>query len=75
MLTKQQINIINYFVICINEFAEHFDIDSKAAYLFLAKYGGIEFLVQHYEIEHTLSLGDAIEDLELICRQNGGNLQ
>ena len=75
MITKQQVNIINYLVICINEFAERFYMDAAAAYRFLAKYGGIDFLMQHYEVEHTLSLDDAVEDLELICCQNGGVLR
>ena len=72
MITKHQTNIINYLVICINDFAERFAMDSKAAYRFLAKFGGIEFLLQHYEIEHILSLDETIEDLEMVCRQNGG---
>jgi len=74
MITKQQTNIINYLVICVNDFAERFDMDSKAAYSFLAQYGGIDFLMEHYEIEHTLNLDEAIDDLETICRQNGGVL-
>ena len=75
MITKQQINIINYLVICINEFAERFGFDSKSAYRLLSQYGGIDFLLQYFEIEHTLSLDDAVEDLALICRQNGGVLR
>jgi hypothetical protein len=75
MLTKQQTNTINYLVICINDFAERFGMDTKSAYHFLAEYGGIDFLMQHYDIEHTLSLDDAIEDLVTVCRQNGGILQ
>ena len=75
MITKHQTNIINYLVICINDFAERFAMETKAAYRFLARFGGIDFLMQHYEIEHTLSLDDAIEDLEMVCRQNGGVLQ
>ena len=47
-------------------------MDSKTAYRFLAQFGGIDFLIQHYEIEHTLSLDDAIDDLEMVCRRNGG---
>jgi len=74
MITKQYVNIIYYIVICINDFAERFAMDAKTAYRFLAKYGGIDFLIQHYAVEHTLSLDDAIEDLETICRQNGGVL-
>jgi hypothetical protein len=75
MITKQQTNIINYLVICINDFAERFRMNSKAAYQFLSRYGGIDFLIQHYDIEHTLSLDDAMDDLEKICRDNGGILQ
>ena len=74
MITKKQTNIINYLVICINDFADRFNMNSKAAYLFLSKYGGIEFLMQHYDIEHTLSLDDAVADLEKVCRDNGGIL-
>jgi len=72
MITKRQTNIINYLVICISDFAERFEMDSNAAYRFLSRYGGIDFLVRHYEAEHTLSLDDAVDDLEAICRQNGG---
>ena len=75
MITNHQTNMINYLVICINDFAERFAMDSKAAYRFLAQFGGIDFIVQHYEIEHTLSLDEAIDDLEMVCRQNGGILQ
>ena len=72
MITKQQINMIDYLVICVNDFADRFGMNNKSAFRFLSKYGGIEFLTNHYEIEHTLSLDDAIDDLEKICRDNGG---
>ena len=72
MITKRQTNIINYLVICVNDFAERFAMDTKTAYRFLARFGGIDFLMQYYEVEHTLSLDEAIEDLETVCRQNGG---
>ena len=74
MITIDQTNTINYLVICINDFAEHMGIAPKESYSYLAEYGGLDFLLEHYEIEHTLSLGDAIDDLTLICRNNGGNL-
>jgi hypothetical protein len=74
MISKQQKNIIKYIVICISDFAGRFNIDAKAAHGFLAQYGGIAFLIEHYDIEHTLSIEDALDDLELVCRQNGGIL-
>ena len=75
MITKHQTNLINYIVICINDFADRFAMDSASAYRYLKQYGGIEFLMQHYEIEHTLGIDEAIDDLVMICRQNGGTLQ
>jgi hypothetical protein len=46
----------------------------RTAFLYLYNHKGIEFLQEHYEIEHTLSLDDAVEDLEIICKNNGGEL-
>lgn len=74
MIKEIQINIINYIVICVSDFADRFGVSSKAAYEYLSNYGGIKFLLEHYEAEHTLSLDEAIDDLELICRNNGGIL-
>ena len=74
-MSKQEKNIINYIVICINEFAKQCKITSKEAYLYLKEYKGIEFLKECYEAEHTLSLDDAIEDLKQICMNNGGNIK
>ena len=48
---------INYTVVCVNEFAN---------------YKGIEFIKEHYDVEHTLSLDTAVEDLTMVCRNNGG---
>ena len=63
---------INYTVACVNEFAKKFAITEKEAFQYLEKFKGIHFLKEHYEIEHTLSLEDAIEDLSRVCRTNGG---
>lgn len=39
--------------------------------MYLYQFGGISFLIDHYEAEHTLSFHEAIEDLELICKKTG----
>ena len=64
---------INYTVACINEFADRFNISSKDAFDYLYKNDGITFLKENYDIEHTLSFDDAVDDLMLICRKNGGH--
>lgn len=65
---------INYTVACVSEFASRYDMSQQEAFQYLYKYKGIEFLKENYEIEHTLSLDDALDDLFMICRNNGGAL-
>ena len=66
---------INYTVACIDEFADRFKITAKDAFEYLYRYNGIAFIKEHYDIEHTLSFEDAIEDLILVCSNNGGHLK
>ena len=63
---------INYTVACVSEFANKHDLTQKAAFQFLYDYKAIDFLKECYDIEHTLSFADAIEDMERICANNGG---
>lgn len=66
--------VIDYIVVCINEFASRYELPEREAFHYLSQYQGVQFLLEHYEIEHTLSLNDAVDDLTLICRNNGGTL-
>ena len=65
---------INYVVVLVNEFARHFGITSKQAFSFLYNFKAIEFIKENYEIEHTLSFDEVIDDCIIICRNNGGVL-
>ena len=65
---------IAYTTACVSEFARRKNIAAQTAYIYMADHGGIQFLKDHYDIEHTLSFEDAIDDLEAICAQNGGEL-
>jgi len=64
--------ILSYIVLCIKKFADTFDLSFIEAYKYLENFGGLQFILKHYEIEHTLSIDDAIEDMQAICRKNGG---
>ena len=63
---------INYTVVCVNEFADRFKISAKDAFAYLYAHQGIAFIKENYDIEHTLSFEDAVDDLALVCRNNGG---
>ena len=73
-MTTIEINTINWIVVCVNEFAEQFSLDAKTAFHYLYNHGGIAFLREHYEAEHILSFDEVASDLQLICRNNGGEL-
>lgn len=66
---------LSYLLAVISEFAEAHAIDSRQAYLYLRRYKGLEFVDRHYDIEHTLSFEDVVEDLTDYCSRNGGDLK
>ena len=67
-------NLVNWAVVCVNEFARNWKLTPKTAFQYLLAFGGIRFLKEHYEAEHQLSLDDTVDDLGIICRNNGGSL-
>jgi hypothetical protein len=71
MNDKYQIPYINA---CIRAFAKHYSLPLRNAYQYLKHFKGIDFLVQFYEVEHLSSIRDAVEDLTLVCKKNGGAL-
>ena len=73
-MSAKEVDILNYIVICISEFAKEKNISRKEAYNYLKEYKGLEFLNECYEAEHTVSLDDAVEDLTEVCKRNGGNI-
>jgi hypothetical protein len=40
----------------------------------LKKHEGLQFLMENYEIEHTLSKEDTLEALTRIAHRNGGHI-
>jgi hypothetical protein len=46
----------------------------KYAFNYLLKYNAIRFLNENYAIEHTLSIEDAIDDIIIITKNNGGSV-
>lgn len=71
MVSKQR-NMINFTVVCVNEFAQKYNIDVKEAFQYLFRFEGIRFIKENYDAEHILPLNDVIEDVEILCKRNGG---
>lgn len=65
---------IAFIVAVVNEFADAFSLNSQQAYRYLDRFKGIDFVDKFYNVEHTQSFEDVVEDLALYCRKNGGVL-
>lgn len=67
-------NKIEYVVCCVGAFATKFSLTNAQAYAYLRRFSGIDFLIDYYAAEHTLSIDDAVNDLAAICLKKGGKL-
>ena len=65
---------IAYIIAVVNEFAARFSLNPQPAYKYLDRFKGIDFVDEFYNIEHTQSFDDVVDDLALLCRKNGGAL-
>jgi hypothetical protein len=63
-----------YIIAVVNEFAAKFSLNSQQAYRYLDRFKGIDFVDKFYNVEHTQSFEDVVEDLAMYCRKNGGAL-
>jgi len=65
-------NKISYITFMLIEFAEAFKMNKQEAYLYLQRYGGLDFLFRHWWAMHTDDRYYGLRDLYEVCRQNGG---
>lgn len=65
---------IPYINACIRAFAKRFHLPVKNAFLYLYRFEGMKFLDEFYDIEYLQSIDDAVDDLILVCKRNGGEL-
>lgn len=73
--TRVDRRIIGYIVANIGEFASTYGMTVREASNYLNRYKGLDFLAEHFEAEHLLSLQDSIQDLTQVCFNNGGGIR
>ena len=73
-MSKEIANRIEYTVMCIGSFADRHSLNLFEAYSYLKQYGGLDFLKEFYDVEHLLSIRDAVNDLTLLCHNQGGHI-
>jgi hypothetical protein len=67
--TRNKIRYLNFIIF---SFARGFKMLVPEAFQYLDKYGGLDFLNDHYEYEHTQSEHNTCMTLYRVCRKNGG---
>ncbi|MDD2954092.1 MAG: DUF3791 domain-containing protein [Parabacteroides sp.] len=65
---------VEYIIAVISEFAAAHSLTTSQAYRYLERFKGIEFVDRFYNVEHTFSFEDVIEDLTAYCHRKGGAL-
>ena len=68
-------NVIAYIVAAISEFAKSHHLSVREASNYLIRFKGIDFLTEHYYVEHLLSFDDSVQDLIQVCLNNGGGIR
>lgn len=71
---KEIVNRIEYVVACVGAFAQRYKLSNSQAYAYLRRFTGIDFLLDCYAAEHTLSVDDAVTDLQVLCSKKGGRI-
>lgn len=71
---KEIFDRIEYVVTCVGAFAQRYSLTNSQAYAYLRRFTGIDFLLDCYEAEHTLSIEDAVADLQVLCSRKGGKI-
>jgi hypothetical protein len=70
--TEEDDNKLSFITFIIERFASSYKMDRQNAYLYLKKYGGLDFLFENWWALHTDNEIWAVRDLYVICYQNGG---
>jgi hypothetical protein len=73
-MSDEEQKMIDYIVVCVNEFANRSNLHYKDAFNYLKCHQAIKFLQENYEIERTLGIEDAVDDLYKVAQNNGGKL-
>jgi hypothetical protein len=71
-MKAEERKVLAYIIACIGEFARATGLSVQEAFRYLNSHGGIDFLMEYYDVEHLLSVDDAVDDLKTVTRNAGG---
>ena len=73
-MSKRTLNIIEYTVALINEFAKRYNLSEVESYRYIDRWHGMKLIEECYDIMHTLSFADSVDGMASYCRRQGGTL-
>lgn len=74
-MDKKTKDKVEYIIAIISDFANIHSLTTMQAYRYLERFQGLDFIDKYYNVEHTFSFENTIEDLTHYCYQKGGALQ
>jgi hypothetical protein len=72
ILDKDTRDRITFITFIITEFALAYKMPMPDAYQYLKKYGGLDYLYEHWWALHTDNKFYVLQDLYEVCYENGG---
>jgi hypothetical protein len=63
-----------YMIALVNEFAQAHHLNDRQAYRYMERFHAIDFIDRHYNIAHTQSFEDIVQDITLYCQKQGGGI-
>ena len=71
-LDKETSDCVAFIAFIIPAFAAAYKMNVQDAYRYLKKYGGLDFLHEHWWALHTDNPFWAVRDIFEVCHRNGG---
>jgi hypothetical protein len=71
-LDEETLNRISFVTFIVVRFASAFKMNKQAAYFYLKKYGGWDYLLRHWWALHIDNPDHVLDELFEICHRNGG---
>ena len=69
---KETSDKISFLTFIVTEFALAYKMGMQESYHYLKKYGGLDYLSEHWWALHTDNKFYALRDLYNVCYENGG---
>lgn len=60
---------------CIRSMAHRHALTVKAAFLYLKRFLGLNYLIEFYDTLHLQSIDDAVDEMTVVCQKHGGLLR